>query len=139
MSCYNKIEIGVSPSEVWEVISNFHDMSWAPDVISSIDSVGEKTGLEIGAKRILNGAFHETLIAVDPDNFTFSYSIDDGPGPVAKEAVNNYIGIVKLKSTEAGTLVEWGSTFDTENQAEVIEFCDPIYQALLAALKQTLS
>jgi len=139
MSCYNKIEIGVSPSEVWEVISNFHDMSWAPDVISSIDSVGEKTGLEIGAKRILNGAFHETLIAVDPDNFTFSYSIDDGPGPVAKEVVNNYIGIVKLKSTEAGTLVEWGSTFDTENQAEVIEFCDPIYQALLTGLKQTLS
>ena len=29
----------------------------------------------------------------------FSYSIDDGPAPIAKDAVDNYIGSVKLSQT----------------------------------------
>lgn len=139
MGCYNKIEISTSPNAVWETIANFHNMSWAANVITSLDIVGDKKGYEVGAKRILNKAFHETLTSVDAEKLTFSYSIDDGPGPVAKEAVSNYIGVVKLSSSGDGTLVEWSSTFDTSSESEVVEFCDPIYQALLSALKQTLS
>jgi carbon monoxide dehydrogenase subunit G len=138
MSCYNTLEINVSPNKVWETIANFHDMSWAPEVIASVEAVGDKKGGDIGAKRILNGAFYETLTSVDSDKLTFFYSIDDGPGPVAKEVISNYIGVVKLSASENGTLVEWGSTFDAANEGDVVEFCDPIYQALLAALKQTL-
>ena len=139
MACYNTIEISASPKTVWNTIANFHDMSWAAGVITSLDIVGDKKGHEVGAQRILNGVFHETLTAVDEVGMSFSYSIDDGPGPVAKEVVSHYIGEVRLSPSEQGTLVEWRSTFESANESEVVAFCDPIYQALLSALKETLS
>mgnify|MGYP000444896391 CR=1 FL=1 len=111
MGCQNTIMINVSPEKVWATISNFHDMSWAPEVITSVDVIGTHSGYEVGAKRILNDVFHETLTEVDSDNFTFSYSIDDGPGPVSKEVVSNYIGMVKLTAKGNGTLVEWKPSF----------------------------
>ena len=61
-----------------------------------------------------------------------------GPGPVAKDAISNYIGVVKLSDSNGGTLVEWSSSFESDNAEEVTAFCDPIYQALLSALKETL-
>lgn len=138
-SCHNTIEVGAPIDKVWSTISDFHDLSWAPGVITSVGKIGDKKGNEVGAKRSLNEAFFETLTVLDPDNFTFSYTIDDGPGPVAKDAVSNYIGVVKLSDSSAGTLVEWGSSFESDNAEEVTEFCDPIYQALLSALKETLA
>lgn len=137
--CYVKIEIKAPINKVWDTVRNFHDMSWAPNVITSVAKVGDRSGNEIGAKRILNDAFHETLTALDPGNFTFSYSIDDGPGPVASDAVSNYTGVVKLSESDNGSVVEWSSTFHSENENEVTEFCNPIYMALLNSLKETLS
>ena len=137
--CYNKIEIKAPVNKVWETIRDFHDLSWAPDVITSVGKVGDKNGNEIGAKRILNEAFHETLTELDPGNFSFSYSIDDGPGPVASDVVSNYTGRVKLTASGTGCLAEWSSTFQSENENEVADFCNPIYMALLNSLNATLS
>ena len=141
--CYQKIVVNASIDKVWETIKDFHDMSWAPNVITSVEAIGDKKGTEVGAKRILNDAFHETLIEVnnnnDNDKLSFSYSIDDGPGPVASDAVSNYIGVVNVSATDYGTLVEWSSSFNSENESEVAGFCNPIYQALLSALKETLA
>ena len=138
-NCYNKIEIKSPIGTVWETISDFHDMSWAPGVITSVTKEGDKSGKEVGAKRVLNEAFYETLQEVDADAFTFSYSIDDGPGPVSKSGVDNYIGVVKLTESDNGTLVEWSSTFESENDDEVADFCNPIYSAFLSALNENLS
>lgn len=136
---YNTIEISSPIDVVWETISNFHDYSWAPGVATSLEKVGDKNGDEVGAKHILNEVFHETLTEFDPSNYTLSYSIDDGPGPLASDAVSNYVCVVKLSENDGVCLVEWGSTFDSANENEVSEFCNPIYQALLRALKETLS
>lgn len=137
--CYNTVEITTSIDEVWNTISNFHDMSWAPGVITSVEKIGGKNADEVGAKRILNEAFHETLTEFNPEGYTFSYSIDDGPGPLASDAVSNYIGVVKLSENNGVCLVEWSSTYESANDDEVSEFCNPVYQALLGALKETLS
>ena len=69
------------------------------------------------------------------------YSIDDGPGPVARSAVKNYIGAARvLPITENNsTFVEWQSTYDSPDDAAVGELCNPIYQALLKALKKHFS
>lgn len=139
MGCYNQIEVSAPPKKVWNTIADFHDMSWASGVISSVEAVGDKKGNEVGAKRILNGVFHETLTEIDSDNLTFSYTIDDGPGPVAKEVVRHYVGGVKLSPSGTGTLVEWRSSFESPCEQEVVDFCDPIYQALLSALKEAVS
>lgn len=137
--CYNNIVIEASIEAVWQRIGNFHNMSWADGVITSLDKVGSTSETEVGAKRILNGAIHETLVSLDASNYTFTYSIDDGPGAIAKSAVDNYLGMVNLSESTTGTLVEWSSSFTSDNEKSVTEFCDPIYMALLGALKNSFN
>ncbi|QSX38190.1 SRPBCC family protein [Shewanella sedimentimangrovi] len=137
--CYNTVEIAAPIDKVWKTVSNFHDMSWAKGVITSLEKVGDKGGNEVGAKRVLNNVFKETLTQFHPDKYSFSYSIDDGPGPVAREAVSHYIGVVKLSEKQNTCVVEWSSSFESANEEQVSDFCNPIYRALLDALKNTLS
>ena len=125
------------PSEVWAAIRNFHDMSWCPTVITDLQPVGDKNGTEPGAKRILNTAIHETFQSVDEEGMTFSYQITDGPSPISKDEVKNYIGVVKLTADTDGTLVDWSSSWEGMDE-EGYEFCHPIYMALLADMKASL-
>lgn len=136
-TCHNKIEINAPVDKVWDKIKDFHDLSWASGVIEKLDKVGDKKGSQVGAKRVLNDAFHESLVSIDHDNFSFTYSIDDGPGPVAKDLVSNYKGVVTLSPEANGTLVVWSSSFESKADSEVADFCNPIYQALLGAMKDS--
>jgi len=134
--CYNTSVINASIEQVWSAISNFHDLSWADQVVTKVDKVGNASGTEIGAKRVLNDAFHETLLTVDTHIHTFTYQIDNGPGPLEPGLVSNYIGKVALYPiTDSGkTFIEWTSTFESQDEDQVAEFCDPIYIALLQSL-----
>lgn len=135
--CYNSAVINGSIEKVWEMIKDFHKVSWGDKVVTKVDIVGSVPGIEVGAKRILNEAFHETLLSVDSKNFSFTYSIDDGPGPVSKDAVSNYVGKVSLYPiTDSGkTFVEWVSTYESDSASSVADFCNPIYAGLLSSLK----
>ena len=101
-----------------------------------MEKVGEAGGSEVGAGRILNGVFHETLTAIDPGQYTLSYSIDDGPDVVSKDAVSNYIGTIRLLPVTIGgkTFIEWSSEFDSDTPEAVADFCNPIYAALLDSM-----
>ena len=129
--------IAVPPEEVWDAIRNFHDMSWSPNVITSLEVVGDVGGDREGASRILNGAFHETLIEVNDAERLVRYSIDDGPSPVSKEEVSNYVGELRLSPEGDGTFVEWSSSWERNDEA-AYEFCHGIYVALLADMKASL-
>ncbi len=109
---YQSMVINAPVERIWGTIRNFHDLSWAPNVVTRVDVVGDKKGNEVGAGRVLNGVFHETLLEVNEDDRTFAYSIDDGPPPVSKAEVSNYVGRVSVRPiTEGGgTFVEWFST-----------------------------
>lgn len=135
--CYNSTVIDASIEKVWEMMKDFHNVSWGDKVITKIDIVGEVPGTEVGAKRILNEAFHETLLSVDSKDFSFTYSINDGPGPVSKDSVSNYVGKVSLYPiTDSGkTFVEWISTYESDSDSAVGDFCNPIYAGLLSSLK----
>ena len=133
-STSQSIVVNTSIENVWNKLRKFHDMSWAPNVITGVDKVGDINGTQAGAKRILNGAFHETLQNVDENNHTIQYSIDDGPSPVSKEEVSNYIGTIKLSEADGGTLVEWTSDWES-NAEDAVAFCSGIYTALLGELK----
>lgn len=140
MGCYNSIVINSNAEVVFNTISNFHDLSWSKNVITKLDVIGDKKGNEIGAKRILNDAFHETLQSVDNDNKKFTYSIDDGPGPISKENVQSYLGeVIVIPITENdSSLVVWSSRWDSSNGG-VEDFCNPIYHALLQDMKSHFS
>jgi len=139
MGCYNSAVINAPQNKVFDTIKNFHDLSWCKNVINKLDVKGNKNGNEIGAQRILNDAFHETLLSVNNDAKTFSYSIDDGPGPVSKDNVNGYVGEVSvLPITENNTsLVIWSSKWNTSKDGGVADFCNPIYHAILQELKSS--
>lgn len=139
--CYNTTVIDAPVNEVWQRVRDFHDLSWAAGVITKVDRIGDAGGTEPGAKRILNDVFHETLMSLDDDTRSFSYTIDDGPGPVAKEAVRSYVGSVQVLpvTDRDASFVEWQSNYETDDDGAVGEFCNPIYQALLGALKQSFA
>jgi hypothetical protein len=136
MGCYNSKVVKASPEKTWEVLSNFHDFSWCPDVVESVEKVGDEGSHQIGVRRILNGVFHETLVAIDNDAHILQYSIDDGPDAVSKDNVRGYIGEVRLfpVTDSDSTFVLWTSSWDSSGGG-VEEFCNPIYQALLSGLK----
>lgn len=94
-STYQSNLINAPVEKVWAAISNFHDLSWAPNVVSSCESVGDTSGTEVGAKRILNGAFEAALMDVDVAAHRMKYSIDNGPSPVSSSEVSNYTGEIK--------------------------------------------
>lgn len=136
---YQSIVIEAPVEKVWTAIRDFHDMGWAPNVITKVEVIGDRKGDEAGAQRVLNDAFRETLREVDNGARSFSYSVDDGPPPVSKADISNYVGRVSVRPvTEGkGTFVEWSSTWERNDEATG-EFCHGIYVALLADMKKSL-
>lgn len=139
--CYNSVVVDAPIDQVWEAIRNFHDMSWCDSVINACTAVGDTPGNAVGAKRVLNGAFHETLLSIDEQACSYSYSIDDGPEPVSKESVSNYVGRVSMHpvTDSGGTFVQWETTYEAEGEDLVAGFCNPIYAAILESLKTHFS
>lgn len=141
MGCYNSIVINTPANKVWDVLKDFHDLSWSKNVVSKVDVIGDKSSDEIGAKRVLNDAFHETLISLDNDAKKFTYSIDDGPAAVSKDNVEGYVGEVAVFSVSENdtSFVVWTSKWESTKEGGVAEFCNPIYHALLQDLKSHFS
>ncbi|MFO7994583.1 MAG: SRPBCC family protein [Marinobacter sp.] len=137
---YQSVVVNAPIETVWAKLRDFHDMSWAPDVVTRVDAVGDKKGDQPGAKRVLNGAFHETLHALDDENRELTYSIDEGPSPVSSNEVSSYEGHVRVRPVtegDGGTFVEWYSHWKG-NDESAAEFCHGIYAGLLGQLKKTL-
>ena len=136
---YQSIRINAPIEKVWDTVNNFHDLSWAPNVITQCEAVGDKSSSEIGAKRILNDAFHETLIELDHATHTMRYSIDNGPSPVSAAEVKSYIGHVHLRpiTKDNTTFAEWSSSWESDTE-EAVEFCRSIYVALLDDMAKSL-
>jgi hypothetical protein len=76
---YQSIVIQRPVEKVWEAIRDFHDTSWAPNVITKLEVVDDRGGLDVSVVRVLNGVFRETLREINAGERTFRYSIDDGP------------------------------------------------------------
>ncbi len=136
---YQSIVINTPVDEVWSAVRNFHDMSWASNVVFRVEAVGETQGDGVGAQRLLNAAYRETLLELDDAARSFAYSIDDGPSPVSRTEVGNYVCRASFRPvTEDGsTFVEWSSTWEGNDEA-VSKFFSNIYVALLRGMKNSL-
>ncbi len=132
--------INAPVDDVWKKFNNFHDLSWAPNVITAVEKVGDIDGGHVGAKRVLNEIFHETLLEIDDGRHVLRYSIDDGPAPISREDVSNYVGRVQLSQAAAGegTVVEWTSSWEADKE-DAVEFCQGVYVALLDDLEKAFS
>ena len=141
MGCYNSIVINASPDKVWDVLKDFHNLSWSENVVSKVEKIGSKSSNEVGAKRVLNNAFHETLVSLDHSQMKFSYSIGDGPAVVFKDNVEGYLGEapVYLVSDNNSSFVLCTSKWKFAKEGGIADFCNPIYHALLQDLKSHFS
>lgn len=136
---YQSILVNAPADRVWAAIRGFYDFAWAPNVITKVVVVGDKTGEDVGAVRLLNDAFTETLIELNDDDRTFKYSISDAPASASASDMSNYIAQASVRPvTEGGgTFVEWSSSWDGDNPATV-EFLHGVYVALLGDLKKSM-
>ncbi|WP_185964586.1 SRPBCC family protein [Aliikangiella marina] len=134
-----QIIIDSSIKKLWQRIEDFHDMSWASKVATSVIKEGDKSGFEVGAQRIVNDVFFETLLKYAPQDWTISYRVDKGPGPLKPSNIKNFIGTIKLLALEDKTQVNWTATFESENDEAVISFCNSMYQTLLKAMRESFS
>ncbi len=132
---YNSVIVNAPIEAVWKRIRDFHDFSWAPSVITQCEKVGEKEGTAIGAKRLLNESFLDTLIAYSELEHRMMYSIDDAPSPISPQEISNYIGDLHLLPITQGgkTFVEWSGSWESKS-TEAIGFMNDIYVALLRDL-----
>lgn len=137
--CYESIIINAPIERVWDAVKDFHDFSWAAGVIDSCEAVGELGGSETGARRILNGVFHETLLECNPSVYRIRYSLDDGPSPVSSQEIRSYVAILALHPISANdsTFAEWRSSWESQSEA-AHDFFSLIYAALLRALAKRL-
>ena len=134
--CHHSAVINAPVAEVWAILRNFHDLSWT-SAIESLEPVGDVRSDQVGAKRLLNGAIHETLRALNDLEHTFQYQITDGPSPISKDDLKFYYGTVSvLPVTDQNTsYVSWITRFESKDDAVTQEFCDPFYSTFLAHLK----
>ena len=134
-SVYNSIVVNAPIEVVWKRISDFHDFSWAPSIIKQCENVGSMEGTSVGAKRLLNGSFLDTLIAYSSLDHRITYSIDNAPPPISPENICNYVGDLHLLpiTSEGKTFVEWSGRWES-NETEAIKFMNDIYIKLLEDL-----
>lgn len=132
---YNSIIVDAPIATVWQRIADFHDFSWAPSVITTCKKVGDKGSTAVGAQRLLNDQFLDSLIAYSELDHRIMYSIDDAPSPVSPKEISNYVGDLHLLplTSESRTFVEWTGSWEAATSAAV-PFMNEIYIALLQDL-----
>jgi hypothetical protein len=132
---YNSIIVAAPIEQVWSRICDFHDFSWAPTLIASCEKVGDGNGYSVGARRLLNGIFLDTLIAYSAIDRRITYSLDEGPSPVSCEEVRDYVGNLHLLPVTADntTFVEWSGMWESEN-TDAVEYMNRVYRSLLGDL-----
>ncbi|MBI2801773.1 MAG: SRPBCC family protein [Gammaproteobacteria bacterium] len=132
---YNSIVVNAPIERGWQRIADFHDFSWALSVITKCEKIGDKDGTAVGAKRLLNGSFLDSLIAYSVLEHRIMYSIDDAPSPISPAEISNYVGDLHLLpiTHERKTFVEWSGQWDSKS-VEAVSFMNDIYVALLRDL-----
>jgi hypothetical protein len=132
---YNSVIVPAPIEEVWSRIRDFHDFSWAPSLVTSCEKVGEGDGFTVGARRLLNGIFLDTLIAYSEIDRRMMYSLDDGPSPVSSREICGYIGNLHLLPVTADniTFAEWSGIWESET-TDAVEYMNDVYRSLLRDL-----
>lgn len=130
-------KLGVSAKQVWEVIGGFNALpDWHPAVEKS--EIEGEGGVK-GTLRRLSlaggaGTIVERLDEIDENERRYSYSILQGPLPVA-----NYQATIRVVDDDGkGCTVEWSSKFDPSGtpEADAVNAIEGIYKAGLENLKR---
>ncbi len=128
-------QIPASAKAAWDMIGGFNTLSdWHPAIEKS-----ELDGEDGSVRRLSlvgGGVIVEKLQNHDDGGKTYSYSIEDGPLPVA-----NYHSTISVSEGdgEGDCTVEWSSEFDAASgvgESDAVAAIQGVYQAGLDNLKK---
>jgi hypothetical protein len=105
-----KQQISAAPQTVWEMVKNFHDMSWHPAVAKTEGGGGNDLGATRTLTLVNGGEIHEKLEKYDDTKHSFFYRIESVEVKVLP--VTNYSSWFSIKPGENGdSLVTWKGAF----------------------------
>ncbi len=106
-------DLPVPAEVVWRTIGGFNALpDWHPAVEKSEQS--EEGGTKIRRLTLVGGGeIVEKLEKVDEDERVYTYTIMEGPLPVA-----NYRATIRVRARNGGCTVEWSSEFDPAGASE---------------------
>jgi Polyketide cyclase / dehydrase and lipid transport len=116
---------------VWAAVGDFCGIAtWHPAVAKC--ELSNKDGKTYRTLTLKDGAkLLEKLTAFDAAAMTYSYTIEEGPLPVA-----NYVSTLKVVAKDKGATIDWSGTFDAKGapDADAIKTISGIYAGGIDAL-----
>ena len=139
------VEINAPAAKVWQVIGNFHDMSWLPGVEKTTGTGGNTPNVAKRELTLKNGAkIEESLYKYDAQEMSYSYYIDKVDVKVLP--VTNYSSTLVVEPEGAKSKVEWRGAFfrgdplfdppPALNDAAATKAVTTLYRSGLDALKK---
>ena len=126
-------DTSVTPAAAWAVVGDFCGIStWHPAVTKC--EMSEKDGAKFRTLTLKDGAkLLEKLISFDANGMSYSYSIEEGPLPVA-----GYKSTLKVVKSGNGATYDWSGSFDAKGapDADAVKTITGIYQAGVDSLVQ---
>jgi carbon monoxide dehydrogenase subunit G len=128
-------EIDAPREIVWDLVSDFGGVKRiSPEVESCV-----LDGQGVGAVRTINTqgiVIKERLESLDGKNYTFSYSIVEGPIPFT-----NYLAHVELSPDGERTKVNWSGSFEPAGVPEdtLKQLVETIYRNLIGGIKKAVA
>lgn len=126
-------ELPVSSDQVWRVIGGFNAL---PDWHPAVETSELEEGGRVRKLHLVGGAtLTERLEAFDEHEHTYTYSIEQGPLPVA-----GYTSTIRVRQEpgKSATVVEWSSEFKPAGAAEpdAVAAIEGVYKAGLEQLRK---
>lgn len=104
------VEIDAPAAKVWQVIGNFHDMSWLPIVAKTTGAGGNEPDVAKRELTLKSGAkIEESLYKYDAEAMSYSYFMDKVDVKVLP--VTNYSATLVVLPEGSKSKVEWRGAF----------------------------
>lgn len=120
-----------SATSAWAAVGDFCGIAaWHPAVTKC--ELSTKDGATFRTLTLKDGAkLLEKQTAFDAAKMTYSYTIEEGPLPVA-----NYKSTLKVASKDKGATIDWSGTFDAKGapDADAVKTITGIYDGGVDAL-----
>jgi hypothetical protein len=119
------------PADAWAAIGDFCGIAnWHPAVTTC--ELSEKDGATYRTLTLKDGAkLLEKQVSFDAKAMSYSYTIEDGPLPVA-----NYKSTLKVVPAGKGATIDWSGSFDAKGalDADAVKTISGIYEGGVDAL-----
>jgi Polyketide cyclase / dehydrase and lipid transport len=129
----SEVTFAADVKDVWAAIGPFCAIGdWYP----GLESCSEEQVDGATLRHLVAGdgsQFLEKLVSQDDDGMSYTYTIEEGPLPVA-----DYVSTISVSQSDDQTLVEWSGTFEPDGatEAEAVDVVTGIYETGLDAIRQ---